>query len=110
MTGWITTLTACNSGILTSGKGQSFYQYQPHLQTRYLQKVSETVKIVHAYDHYVDKATTNYDVNLITLPYDVLLKQLCAVQPHADYWFKSMELALLILQSVYLLLIFYGDT
>ena len=30
-----------------------------------------------AYDSYVDKTTYNYDGDLITLPYDVLLKQFC---------------------------------
>ena len=53
-----------------------------------------------AYDHYVDKTTNNDDVDLVTLSYDVWLKQLYALQPHVDYWFKSMELALLILQFV----------
>ena len=42
---------------------------------------------MHAYDHYVDKTTHNHDGDLVTLSYDVLLKQLCAVQPYADYWF-----------------------
>ena len=61
-----------------------------------MEQVSVAAKIVHAND----LMTNNYDGDLVTLPYDVLRKQLCALQPHADYWFKSMELALLILQFV----------
>ena len=46
-------------------------------------------------------STTNNDNgDLITLPFDVWLKQLCVEQPQADYWFKSMELDLLNLQFV----------
>ena len=53
-----------------------------------------------AYDQYVERKTNNDDGDLITLPFDVLLKQLCVQQPQADYWFKSMELDFLILQFV----------
>ena len=53
-----------------------------------------------AYDHYVDKTTNNNGGDIVILPYDVLRKQFCAIQPHADHWFKSMQLALLILQFV----------
>ena len=61
-----------------------------------------------AYDHHVDKTTHNYDGDIVTLPYDVWLKQIYVV--HADYWFMSMELlALLILQFVKSLLTLYGD-
>ena len=35
-----------------------------------------------ALGHFIDKTTNNDDSDLVTLPYDILLKQLCAVQPH----------------------------
>ena len=38
-----------------------------------------------AYDHYVDKTTNNDDCDIVTLPYDICIKQVCVVQPHADY-------------------------
>lgn len=38
-----------------------------------------------AYNHYVDQATNNDDDDLIPLPFDVWLKQLCAAHPQADY-------------------------
>lgn len=60
-----------------------------------------------AYEQYVDKAMTDDDAgasadaesnDFIPLPFDEWLKQLCVSQLQADYWFKSMELDLLILQ------------
>ena len=89
---WITALT--NSSISTSGIAQSF------ISILHICRLVTCNRFVHAYEHYVDKTTNNYDADLVTLSYDVVLKQLCAVQPHAVYWFKSVELALLILQFV----------
>ena len=48
----------------------------------------------------ISMLTNNDNGDLVTLPFDVWLKQLCVEQPQADYWFKSMELDLLILQFV----------
>ena len=55
-----------------------------------------SIHFVHAYDHYVD-IITNTNGDQVTLPYGILRKQMCAIQPYADHWFKSIELALLIL-------------
>ena len=98
---WITALT--NSGISTSGKAQSFISVHHICRTRYMHHVSIAALYMlmrKANDQYVER-TTNYDNgDLVTLPFDVWLKQLCVEQPQADYWFKSMELDLLILQFV----------
>ena len=85
---WITALT--NSGISTSGKPQSFISIHHICRTRYMQQVSTAALYMlmrQAYDHYVDKTTNNNGGDIVILPYDVLLKQLCAIGP--------MELALL---------------
>ena len=50
-----------------------------------------------AYDQYVERTTNNDNGDLSTLSFDVWLKQLCVEQPQADYWFKPIELDLLIL-------------
>ena len=50
-----------------------------------------------AYAQYVERTTNNYNGDLSTLSFDVWLKQLCVEQPQADYWFKPIELDLLIL-------------
>ena len=53
-----------------------------------------------AYDCFVDKGTINEAGDHSALPFQEWLKHLCTIQPQADYWFKSMELDLLILQFV----------
>ena len=99
--GWITALT--NSGTSTSGKAQSFISVQNICRTGYMHQVSVAAFYMlmrKAYDQYVERTTNNDNGDLVTLPFDVWLKQLCVEQPQADYWFKSMELDLLILQFV----------
>ena len=99
--GWLTALT--NSGISTSGKAQSFISVHRICRTRYMHQVSVAALYMlmrKAYDQYVERTTNNDNCDLVTLPFDVWLKQLCVEQPQADYWFKSMELDLLILQFV----------
>lgn len=99
--GWTTAIT--NSGISTSGKAQSFISVHHICRTRYMHQVSVAALYVLmnvAYDKYVDKLKSedNDNGDLILLPQEEWLKQLCTSQPQADYWFKSMELDLLILQ------------
>ena len=99
--GWIKALT--NSGISTSGKAQSFISVHHICRTRYMHQASVATLYMlmrKAYDQYVERTTNNYNGGLFTLSFDVWLKQLCVEQPQADYWFKSMELGLLILQFV----------
>ena len=50
-----------------------------------------------AYDYCVDKGANNVAGDHSALPFQEWLKQLCTVQPQADFWFKSMEKDLLIL-------------
>ena len=98
--GWTTVLT--NSGISTSGKAQSFIGVHHICRTRYMHQVSVAALYVlmkKAYSQYVEKATCDDEPSdYIPLPFDEWLKMLCASQPQADFWFKSMELDLLILQ------------
>ena len=99
--GWIKALT--NSGISTSGKAQSFISVHHICRTRYMHQASVATLYMlmrKAYDQYVERTTNNYNGGLFTLSFDVWLKQLCVEQPQADYWFKSMELGLLIHQFV----------
>ncbi|KAL7395746.1 hypothetical protein ABVT39_022389 [Epinephelus coioides] len=98
---WTTALT--NSGISTSGKAQAFISVHHICRTRYMHQVSVATLYVlmkTAYDQYMEKATNdNVEAsNLIPQPFDEWLKMLCASQPQADFWFKSMELDLLIRQ------------
>ncbi len=102
--GWTTALT--NSGISTSGRAQSFIGVNHICRTRYMHQVSVAalyILIKMAYERYVDEATTDDDPDgdsndPTPLPFDEWRKQLCIKQPQADYWFKSMELDLLILE------------
>ncbi len=105
--GWTTALT--NSGISTSGKAESFIGVHHICRTRYMHQVSVAALYMlmkTAYEQYVNTATTGDDGlsgdgdsnDLIPLPFEEWLKQLCKLQPQADYWFKSMELDLLVLQ------------
>ena len=100
--GWITVLT--NSGISTGSKAQSFISAHHICRTRYMHQVSVAALYMlmrKAYDHYVERTTNSDNGDLLTLPFNVWLKQLFIEQPQADYyWFKSMELDLLILQFV----------
>ena len=105
--GWTTALT--NSGISTSGKAESFIGVHHICRTRYMHQVSVAalyILIETAYEQYVNTATTAEDGlsgdgdsdDFTPLPFEEWLKQLCEQQPQAEYWFKSMELDLLILQ------------
>ena len=105
--GWTTALT--NSGISTSGKAEPFIGVHHICRTRYMHQVSVAALYMlmkTAYEQYVNTATTGDDGlsgdgdsnDLIPLPFEEWLKQLCKLQPQADYWFKSMELDLLVLQ------------
>ena len=100
---WTTALT--NSGISTSSKAQSFIGVHHICRTRYMHQVSVSALYVlmkKAYDQFVEKATNDEEEsnNLIPLQFDKWVKQVCASQPQADYWFKSMELDLLILSMI----------
>ena len=102
--GWTTALI--NSGISTSGKAQAFISVHHICRTRYMHQVSVAALYVlmkKAYDKYMEKATNDNDEpsDLIPQPFDEWLKTLCASQPQADFWLKSMELDLLILQVRY---------
>ena len=58
--------------------------------------------IIKNYAHYVDKTTNNHDGDLVTLPYDVLPKQLGVVPPHANYLFKSPRSSVCLVTSHYM--------
>ena len=95
--GWTTAIT--NSGISSSGKAQSFIGVHHICRTRYIHQVSVAALYVlmnKAYNQYIEKAAN--DDSLIPPSLDEWIKQLCASQPQADFWFKCMELDLLILQ------------
>lgn len=99
--GWTTALT--NSGISTSGKAQSFIGVHHICRTRYIHQVSVAALYIlmkKAYDQFIEKVTNDdSELNyLISKPFDEWLKELCASQPQAEFWLKSMELDLLILQ------------
>ena len=108
--GWTTALT--NSGVSTSGRAQSFIGVHHICRTRYVHQVSVAALYTlarKAYGNYVERVTvgngdgTTIDVThpTIPLPFDDWLKQQCSSQPQADFWFKSLELDLLILQVWY---------
>ena len=91
--GWITALN--NSGISTSDKAQSFISVHHICRTGYMHQVSVATLYMlmwKVYDQYVERTTNNDNGGLVTLPFDVLLKQSCVEQPQADNWFKPMEL------------------
>ena len=99
--GWTTALT--NSGISTSGKANSFIGVHHICRTRYMHQVSVAALyslMKNAYNNYVEKVATddNGQNQNIPLSCDDWIKELCTSQPQADFWFKSMELDLLILQ------------
>ena len=96
--GWTTALT--NSGISTSGKAQSFIGVHHICRTRYMHQVSVAALFVllkKAYNRYMEKLQ-NCEEEPNPVPYENWLKLLCASQPQADFWLKSLELDLLILQ------------
>lgn len=102
--GWTTAIT--NSGVATSGTAQSFIGAS-HI-CRYVHQVSVTALYTlmkKAYDQYVElRQTTAAGLApdlLVAAPPQPLkewVKQKCLSHPQADFWFKSMELDLLILQ------------
>ena len=96
--GWVTALT--NSGIASSGKAQSFIGVHHICRTRYMHQVSVAAiytLVKRAYDRHISKAN---EENTHVLTFSNWLMQLQEEQPQADFWFKSMELDLLILHFV----------
>ena len=96
--GWVTALT--NSGITSSGKAQSYIGVHHICRTRYMHQVSVAALytlLKKAYDRHTNQAN---DDETPALQFSNWLKKLREEQPQADYWFKSMELDLLILQFV----------
>ena len=50
------------------------------------------------FDRWVKQVCDSQPHNLIPLPFGRWVKQVCDSQPQVDYWFRSMELDLLIPQ------------
>ena len=96
--GWVTAIT--NSGVATSGKAQSFIGVHHICRTRYIHQVSVAALyslLTKAYESHVYQAMID---ERAALPYQTWLAQLRRDQPQAEFWFKSMELDLLILEFV----------
>ena len=106
VTGWMVVAGLQHSLTVVSqlaAKLNYFTSVHHICRTRYMHQVSVAALYMlmrKAYDQYVERTTNNDKGDLVTLPFDIWLKQLCVEQPQADYWFKSIKLDLLILQFV----------
>lgn len=103
--GWTTAIT--NSCVATSGTAQSLIGASHICRTRYVHQVSVTALYTllrKAYHKYIQSMQDESTAS--TQPADVTaqctlqewIQQKRASQPQADFWFKSVELDLLILQ------------
>ena len=96
--GWVSAIT--NSGVATSGKAQSFIGVHHICRTRYIHQVSVAALyslLTKAYESHVNLSIND---ECAALPFQTWLVNLRRDQPQADYWFKAMELDLLILEFV----------
>ena len=82
------------------GKAQSFIGVHHICRTRYIHQVSVAALyslLTKAYESHVHQAVIHMGA---ALPFQIWLAKLRKDQPQAEYWFKAMELDLLILEFV----------
>ena len=82
------------------GKAQSFIGVHHICRTRYIHQVSVAALyslLTKAYESHVHQAMIHM---VAALPFQIWLAKLRKDQPQAEYWFKAMELDLLILEFV----------
>ena len=100
--GWVTAIT--NSGISTSGKANAFIGVHHICRTRYMHQVSVAAiykLLSDAFVCYVNEFEgDNASANQVPLSFQDWLSRLRKEKPQAEYWFKAMELDLLILEFV----------